>query len=148
MIEGEKWKGYQAAKRSDVDDRASALTPHGRKDRASHGKDAIDIDGELATDLLVSRRFERAEQAVASIVDDHIDPTSAPEKHVPTDCLLSLGYSPEAAVIRSEHRVFYEATVGHRDLPNGVILCGMLVWVISLGFEVRQSSLMRAWILS
>ena len=93
-----------------------------RRDRLDAGDEAEDVDVELAADLLRRTRLDRAEGAVAGIVEPHVDPPEGLDRlgdrglrtrrvlHVERDKLEP----------RRLFQVFFRRRVAHRrdDVPT------------------------------
>jgi hypothetical protein len=64
---------HDAGHGGDVDDLPRALAAHDREHGAHHVHDAPEVRRELPLDLLGGKLLEVAEQAVAGVVDQHVD---------------------------------------------------------------------------
>ena len=75
---------------TDVDDPARPLLPHDRKDRAHDEHHAVEIGRDKLLDFGGAQLLEIAEQAVARVVDQHVD--AAERLHRCVDRRLHLGF--------------------------------------------------------
>jgi hypothetical protein len=62
------------------DDVAGVTAAHVRQDRLDHRHGAEHVDRELGPDLIEARLLDRALEAVAGIVDQHVDPAGLAQR--------------------------------------------------------------------
>ncbi len=77
VIEAEVGEGVDAADRRDLDDVAGALRAHDRQRRLRHPQRAEHVGLDLRAGFLLADLLDRAELAVAGIVDDDVEPAEA-----------------------------------------------------------------------
>jgi len=77
-----------ACKGADIDDPAGSLLPHDRKHGAHHVHHAVEIGRDQLLDFGGAQLLEISEQAVAGIVDEHVDASERLDRGL--DCCLRL----------------------------------------------------------
>ena len=125
---------HPARQRRDVDDLAVALPAQVRRGGADHAPLAREVGVELAADLGVGQVLLGAEQAVAGVVDEHVEPTEAarPSRRrtppSPAESVTSSRTGMDAVLVAVDHRLGVAIRVAHgghhdvaarRQLPSG-----------------------------